>query len=312
MDWRNITMFPEFILLGLSRDQGLKSILFSIFFSVYIITLLGNISMLLLIIRDTHLHTPMYFFLGQLSFLDTCYSSVVSPKMLVNFLSEDTSISFFGCAVQMYFFVALGTTECFLLAVMAYDRYVAICKPLFYIIIMTKPLCVSFVAASYLGGVLHSAIYIKYTFELHFCKSHAIDHFFCDIPPLLELSCIDTTHIQHLLFGFSGSISMACLLVITISYILIISSILKICSPTSRMQTFSTCSSHITSVIMLFGTLLFMYVRPQTSYNSSQDRMISVYYTIILPFLNPFIYSIRNESVKTSFRKALGVMRNIQ
>ncbi|XP_053325485.1 olfactory receptor-like protein OLF1 [Spea bombifrons] len=305
MDWSNRTVLHTFTLLGFTKNEQLNVLLFLVFFFIYIITLLGNISMLLLITKDIHLHTPMYFFLGQLSFLDSCYSSVISPKMLVNFLCKDTSISSFGCAAQMFFFVALGTAECFLLALMAYDRYVAICKPLSYIVIMTRPFCIFLVAGAYIGGFLHSVIYVKSTFELPFCKSHDINHFFCDVLPLLKLSCIDTTYIEALLFAFTGSIGMSCLVVIIISYMVIISSVLNIQSAEGRMQTFSTCTSHITAVSIYFGTILFMYLRPHSSYNSNQDRVISVFYTIIIPFLNPIIYSIRNKSVKIALKKAL-------
>ncbi|KAM8960694.1 olfactory receptor 5T17-like [Pelodytes ibericus] len=312
MNWNNGTLFREFTLLGFTHDQTLNIYLFLIFFSTYVMTLLGNISMVLLINQDCNLHTPMYFFLSQLSFLDTCYSSVVSPKMLVNFLSEDTSISFFGCAAQLFFFVALGTTECFLLAVMAYDRYVAIGKPLFYIVIMVKPLCVLFVVGSYIGGLLHSAIYVNCTFRLPFCKSREIDHFFCDVPPILKISCIDTTFIEILLFAFTGSIGMSCLIVIIVSYLLIVSSILKIHSSKGRMQTYSTCASHLTAVSMYFGTILFMYLRPHSSYNSSQDKVISVFYTVVIPLLNPIIYSVRNKNVIKALRKVFYVTNGTQ
>ncbi|KAM4707095.1 olfactory receptor-like protein OLF1 [Discoglossus pictus] len=260
---------------------------------------------MMLIRRDTRLHKPMYFFLGHLSFLDTCYSSVISPKMLMNFLQVISSISFFGCATQSFFFVALGSAECILLAGMAYDRYVAICNPLLYVVIMTRPLCFWLVAGSYIGGFLHSIIYVSFTFKLPFCKSHEIDHFFCDIPQLLKLSCVDTTYIEILLFAFTGSIGMSCLILITVSYVLIMSSILKMTTVERRMQTFSTCASHLTAVNIFYGTILFIYLRPQSMYNTNQDRVVSVFYTIIIPMLNPLIYSVRNKEVKLSLRQVL-------
>ncbi|XP_053325473.1 olfactory receptor-like protein OLF1 [Spea bombifrons] len=307
MDWSGNISFPEFSLLGFTQNEESTFPLFCIFFFMYIITLLTNIFMVVLIKTFNHLHTPMYFFLGQLSFLDTCYSSVISPRMLINFFTKDRSISITGCAAQMYFFVALGSTESFFLAAMSYDRYVAVCKPLLYIVTMTKPTCISLIVVSYVIGLLHSLIYVIYIFKLPFCKSHGIDHFFCDVLPLLKLSCSDTTLIEILLFTFTGSICMSCLLLIVVSYLLIISTILKIRSAKGRIQTFSTCTSHITVVSIYFGTILFMYLRPREKYKSNQDVVISVFYTIVIPLLNPIIYSVRNREVKTAIRKALGL-----
>lgn len=295
----------KFILLGFTKDPQQKLCLFSVFLSSYMLTLLGNLVMVFLIIMDDHLHKPMYFFLGQLSFLDTCYSSVISAKMLIDLLNEDTSISFNGCAAQMYFFVALGSAESFLLAAMAYDRYVAICNPLCYIMIMSRSLCIWFVAACYFGGFLHSGIYVICIFRLPFCESNEVHHFFCDVPPLLKLACVDTSYIEILLFAFTGTICMSCLIMIFVSYTLIISTILNIRATKKRTQTFSTCASHFTAVSIYFGTILFMYLKPKTKIDSHLDRVVSVFYTVVIPLLNPIIYSIRNRDVKIAMKRVL-------
>ncbi|XP_030043867.1 olfactory receptor 1020-like [Microcaecilia unicolor] len=261
--------------------------------------------MILVIRLIPHLHTPMYFFISNLSFLDTCYSCVIAPKMLVNFLVENPTISISGCATQLYFYVALGTTECFLLAVMAYDRYAAIYNPLLYSTKMSKRLCLQLVVLSYIGGFLHSSIYIITTFQLPFCKSNEISHFFCDILPLLKLSCVSTKTIEILLYTFTGSISMSCLIIILVSYLCILSTILKISSGEGRKKAFSTCASHVTAVTLFYGTISFMYLRPSSSYSEEQDKVVAVIYTFITPMLNPLIYSVRNKEVKAAFSKIL-------
>nr|XP_033780561.1 olfactory receptor 1102-like isoform X2 [Geotrypetes seraphini]XP_033780562.1 olfactory receptor 1102-like isoform X2 [Geotrypetes seraphini] len=258
--------------------------------------------MILLIWFTPRLHTAMYFFLSNLSVVDTCYSSVIAPKMLVGFFVKRTAISFSGCATQLYFFVTFGTTECFLLAAMAYDRYVAICNPLLYVVIMSKRLCLQLVVSSYIGGLLHAMIHAVATFHLPFCKSNEIGHFFCDVPPLLKISCISTEINEILLFTFTGSITLGCLIVILVSYLYILASILKISSGEGRQKTFSTCASHITAVIIFYGTIAFMYLRPSSSYSVEQDKVVAVFYTLVIPMLNPLIYSVRNKDVKGSIK----------
>ncbi|XP_030043387.1 olfactory receptor 5I1-like [Microcaecilia unicolor] len=261
--------------------------------------------MILVIRFIPHLHTPMYFFISNLSFVDTCHSSVIAPQMLVNFLVANPTISFSGCATQLYFYAALGTTECLLLAVMAYDRYAAIYNPLLYSTKMSKRLCLQLVVLSYIGGFLHSCIYVISAVHLPYCKSNEINHFFCDLPPLLKLSCVSTKTIETLLNTFTGSISMCCLLIIFVSYFCILSTILKISSGEGRKKAFSTCASHITAVTLFYGTISFMYVRPSSSYSMEQDKVVAVIYTVIIPMLNPLIYSIRNKEVKIALRKFL-------
>ncbi|XP_029435460.1 olfactory receptor 1020-like [Rhinatrema bivittatum] len=261
--------------------------------------------MILVIRLEPRLHTAMYFFLSSLSFVDICYSSVIAPKMLSDFLDESPTISFSGCATQLYFFVALGTTECFLLAVMAYDRYAAIYNPLLYSTTMSRRLCLQLVVVSFIGGFLHSSIYVTATFHLPSCKTNEIGHFFCDILPFLKLSCVTSKIIEILLFVFTASISLSCLLIILASYFCILSTILKISSGGGRQKALSTCASHITVVILFYGTISFMYLRPSTSYSVEQDKVVSLIYTSITPMLNPLIYSVRNKEVKAALRKML-------
>ncbi|XP_069510312.1 olfactory receptor 5T7-like [Ambystoma mexicanum] len=301
-EWRNGTAIAEFILLGFTDDPHMKLLLFLVFLAVYLTTLIGNVGMIILIRIVPCLQTPMYFFLSNLSFVDTCYVSCISPQLLVNFLVQIPSISIAGCAAQMYFSVAFGTAECVLLAAMAIDRYVAICNPLLYCIIMNVKHCAQLVVVSYLIGFLHPIIYVASVFQLPFCKSNRISHFFCDIPPLLKISCSDTRFIENLLFVFTGSIAMSGLIAIIVSYLYILSTILKISSTTGRKKTFSTCASHLTAVIVFYGTILFMYLRPSSSYAMDQDRVVSVFYTIVIPLLNPMIYSVRNREVKEALR----------
>ncbi|XP_029431646.1 olfactory receptor 1019-like [Rhinatrema bivittatum] len=299
----NFTLLREFLLLGFTSSPQQQMVLFVGFLVMYLITLLGNLGIFLVIKIESRLHTPMYFFLGNLAFIDLWYSSVTAPKMLVDFLSEDTSISYLGCATQLYFFVALACTECILLAVMAYDRYVAICKPLHYAVIMTKIVCIQMIASSYIGGFLYSLLQTGSTFRLSFCGSHEIDHFFCDIPPLLKLSCTNTYINEIVLPTFAASVTFSAVLVISVSYIYILSSIFRIRSAEGRRKAFSTCASHFVCVILFYGTIIFMYLRPTSSYSLEQDRVVSVVYTQVIPMLNPLIYSLRNKEVKAALRR---------
>ncbi|XP_029430864.1 olfactory receptor 1020-like [Rhinatrema bivittatum] len=302
---RNQTSMTEFILLGLTDDSELQIVLFSVFLLAYIITLLGNIGIIVLIRLDPHFHTPMYFFLSNLSFTDLCYSSVITPNMLINFLLARKAISFHGCAMQMYLFGASVTIECFLLGVMAYDRYIAICNPLLYPVIMSRRVCHQLVAGAYTGGLLNAIIHTSSTFQLSFCRSNVINHFYCDVPPLLKLSCSNTFINEILMFTFGGFAEMSSLLIIVVSYTYIISTILRIQSAEGRHKAFSTCASHLTAVSLFYGTIIFMYLRPPSSYSLEQDRVASVFYTVVIPMLNPMIYSLRNKEVKRSLRRLI-------
>ncbi|XP_075449287.1 olfactory receptor 8U3-like [Ascaphus truei] len=302
--WNN-TYFKEFILLGLTDNPKLEIILFVLFLIFYIITLLGNIGIIVAIRADSRLHTPMYFFLNNLSFLDLCFATIITPKTLVNFLSETKSISYNECALQMFFFAASVTTECFLLGVMAYDRYVAICNPLLYSVIMSNKVCIQLVAGAYTLGYLNSTLHTICTFRLPFCKTNKIDHFYCDVPPLLKLSCIDTTMNEILMFIFGGFTETSSLTAIIVSYSYIISTILRIRSAQGRKKAFSTCASHLVVVTIFYGTILFMYLRPSSSYSMNQDRVASVFYSVVVPMLNPLIYSLRNNEVAQALKKSV-------
>lgn len=300
---QNVTEATIFILLGFTDDFELQVFLFLLFLAIYLFTLIGNFGLVVLVIGDSRLHNPMYYFLSVLSFLDACYSTVVTPKMLVNFLEENKSISFLGCATQMLLFVTLGTTECFLLAAMAYDRYVAIYNPLLYAVTMSPRVYVTLIIASYAGGVLHGAIHTVATFSLSFCGSNETRHVFCDIPPLLALSCSDTHTNELLLLYLVGLIEIITILIVLISYGFILFAILNMHSAESRRKVFSTCGSHLTGVSIYHGTILFSYMRPSSSYASNHDMVVSIFYTIVIPMLNPIIYSLRNKDVKDAMKK---------
>ncbi|KAM5248379.1 uncharacterized protein ACOB6Z_010537 [Ctenodactylus gundi] len=302
---RNMTEVAVFTLTGFTDDFDLQVFLFFLFLAIYTFTLIGNLGLVVLVVSDSRLHKPMYYFLSVLSFLDACYSTVVTPKMLVNFLIENKTISFFGCATQMLLFVTFGTTECFLLAAMAYDRYVAIYNPLLYSVSMAPRVYVPLILASYVGGIAHATVHTVATFTLSFCGPNEIRHIFCDIPPLLAISCSDTRLNQLLLFYFVGSIEIVTILIVLVSYGFILLAILRMRSVDGRRKVFSTCGSHLTGVSIYHGTILFMYVRPSSSYALQHDMVVSVFYTVVIPMLNPVIYSWRNKDVKDAVKNFL-------
>ncbi|XP_006133598.3 olfactory receptor 8U9-like [Pelodiscus sinensis] len=304
MEVGNCSMATEFILSGLTDRPELQVPLFVLFLLIYVITLVGNGGMILLITTDARLHTPMYFFLQSLSFCDFCYSSTIAPEMLQNFFTERKSISYTACALQMYFFISFADTQCLLLAVMAYDRYVAICNPLLYTVTMSTQLCNRLVAGVCVVGLVDSMIHTCLTFRLLFCHSNVINHFFCDIPPLLALSSSDTHINEIVIFAFECIINVNSAVTILLSYVWIISTILQTRSAEGRRKAFSTCASHLTTVVILYGTDLFMYFRPSSSYSMETDKITSVFYTLVIPMLNPLIYSLRNREVKDALRKA--------
>ncbi|XP_077177054.1 olfactory receptor 5AS1-like [Paroedura picta] len=301
----NHTDVIEFILMGFTDREDIKDALFVLFLAIYIATLVGNIGIFVLIWISPCLHTPMYFFLNNLAFLDLSYSSAIIPKMLANFLAARKTISLTGCIAQMYLFVCFADAECLLLAAMAYDRYQAICNPLLYPALMSRKLCICLVAGCYLTGSMSSLVHTCFTFHLSFCSSKVINHFFCDIPPLLALSCSNTHINEILLFALCGSIQMSTFLVILLSYFCILCTILRIQSSEGRHKAFSTCTSHLTGVAFFYGTLLFTYLRPSSSYALDTDKIISVFYTIVFPMVNPLIYSLRNKDVKNALKKTL-------
>ncbi|XP_039731653.1 olfactory receptor-like protein OLF1 [Pteropus medius] len=302
----NSTLVTEFILLGFSTRPELQIVLFLAFLTLYGIILLANIGLMMLIRIDPRLQTPMYFFLSNLSFVDLCYSSAIVPKMLVNFLSENKSISYYGCALQFYFFCAFADTESFILAAMAYDRYVAICNPLLYTGVMSRGICIWLIVLSYIGGNMSSLVHTIFAFILQYCDKNVINHFFCDLPPLLKLSCTDTSVNEWLLSTYGSSVEIICFIIIITSYAFILHSVFKIRSSSGRKKSFSTCASHLISVAIYQGTLLFIYSRPSYLYSPNIDKFISVFYTVIIPVLNPLIYSLRNKDVKDATKKAIG------
>ncbi|XP_073206645.1 olfactory receptor 5W2-like [Lepidochelys kempii] len=305
MEEGNHSEVTEFILSGLTDRPELQVPLFGVFLLIYGITLVGNGGMILLITIDPRLHTPMYFFLRNLSFCDLCLSSIISPKMQMNFLTERKNISFTACTVQMYLSIVFGDVECLLLAVMAYDRYVAICNPLLYTVTLSRQLCKQLVAGVYAVGVVDSMLNTCFTFRLSFCSSNIINNFFCDIPPLLALSCSQTRINEIVMFVLTSCITVISFVTVLLSYVYITSTILQIHSAEGRHKAFSTCTFHLTAVVLFYGTLLFMYLRPTSSYSMDIDKVASVFYTLVIPMLNPLIYSLRNTEVKDALRKAM-------
>ncbi|XP_051822124.1 olfactory receptor 5F1-like [Antechinus flavipes] len=305
MSGKNHTTVTEFILLGLTDSSELQVILFVLFLVIYTLTAVGNIGMIVLIILDSRLHTPMYFFLSNLSFTDVCYSSTIAPKMLADLMSKRKTISFAGCFLQMYVFIALATTESILFGLMAYDRYVAICNPLLYTVTMSRTVCLKMVAGAYTAGLLNSMINTSYLSSLSFCGSNVIHHFFCDSPPLFKISCSDT-HMNESIFSMCAGINMVgTVLIIFTSYIYILVSIMRMHSREGRHKAFSTCASHLTAIILFYSTAIFTYLRPSSSYSLNQDKVASVFYTMVIPMLNPLIYSLRNKEVKKALKNVI-------
>ncbi|XP_078234173.1 olfactory receptor 5V1-like [Pogona vitticeps] len=299
----NETVLTEFLLMGFSSLKELQLFLFLVFLVTYICTLVGNIFILTIASLDPQLHTPMYFFLGNLSFLDICYTTTNVPQMLVHLLSERKCITYAGCVIQLYFFISFVGTECILLAAMAYDRFVAICHPLNYTVIMRKTFCLQLAGVSWASGFLNSALHTYFTFRLPFCGVNQLNYFFCDIPPLLKLSCGDTSLNEIILLVVGVFIGWAPFICIVLSYAYIISTVLKIRSTEGRIKVFTTCSSHLTIVLLYYGSSIFTYVRPISTYSLEKDRLISVLYSIVTPMLNPLIYTLRNKDIKDALKK---------
>ncbi|XP_074826001.1 olfactory receptor 10C1-like [Natator depressus] len=300
---RKNTSMTEFVILGFSDHPDMNPVLFLVFLCIYIITVLGNIVIIIIISVDPVLHIPMYFFLRTLSFLEICYTSVTLPKILANLVSESKTMPFASCAIQMYFFLFFGVTECFLLASMAYDRYSAICNPLHYTAIMNKRVCIQLTGGSYICGTLAAMGHTTFVFTLPFCGSNVINHFFCEIQPVLKLVCGDTSWIEILIILGAAFVLMMPFMLILVSYICIISTILKIRSTEGRRRAFSTCSSHLIVVTMFYGTALVMYVRPKSSFSPDVNKLLSLFYSVVTPILNPIIYSLRNKEMKGALRK---------
>ncbi|XP_058544979.1 olfactory receptor 5L1-like [Neofelis nebulosa] len=303
MGTENCSGVTEFILLGFAEAPELRVALFSVFLLIYGVTVLGNLGMMAVIQVSCHLHTPMYFFLSHLSFVDFCYSTVIVPKMLTNTLNEDKAISFLGCTVQFYLFCTCVVSEVFLLAVMAYDRFVAICNPLLYMVTMSRNLCVELVSCCYLCGMVCSLIHLCLALEIPSYTSNVIDHYFCDLPPLLSLACSDVTMNELLLYIVATFNEITTIVIILTSYLLILITILRMHSAEGRHKAFSTCASHLTAILVFHGTILFTYCRPSSGNSMDTDKVATVFYTVVIPMLNPLIYSLRNKDVKEALRK---------
>lgn len=299
----NCSSLTKFIFLGITTNNESKITLFTMFLLVYLINFLANLGMITLIRLDPRLHTPMYFFLSHLSFCDLCYSTAVGPKMLVDMFATHKSIPFYGCALQFLIFCIFADSECLLLAVMAFDRYQAISNPLLYTVNMSNKVCSLLMAGVYLVGVTDALIHTTLAFRLCFCGSNEINHFFCDLPPLFILSCSDIQLNELALFTVFGFIELSTVSGVLVSYCYIILSVLKMPSAEGRLKAFSTCTSHLTAVAIFQGTMLFMYFRPSSSYSLDQDKMTSLFYTLVIPMLNPLIYSLRNKDVKQALVK---------
>uniref|UniRef100_A0A8D1ATZ5 Olfactory receptor n=1 Tax=Sus scrofa TaxID=9823 RepID=A0A8D1ATZ5_PIG len=298
-----MTQISEFILLGFGDLHGLQYLLFGIFLTTYVVTLMGNIIILIVVLADHSLHTPMYFFLGHFSFLEIGYTTTIEPMMLRTLLSAHVPISFPDCANQFYFFAALVATECFLLAVMSYDRFIAICNPLYYSRIMDHWRCFQLAGACWVAGFLAPILLMVLIFQLTFCAANEIDHFFCDLKPIMKLACTDTQVAEMTSFICTSLFALGPFLLTLASYTHIISTILKIPSITGKQRAFSTCSSHLTVVGLYYGTLGIVYGFPSGHQSEDLLKLLSLLYTVLTPALNPIIYTLRNRDVKVALRK---------
>ncbi|XP_032043819.1 olfactory receptor-like protein COR4 [Aythya fuligula] len=302
----NCTPVTTFSLTGLTDDPGAQAALFLLFLLIYIVTILANLGMLTLIVASPRLHTPMYYFLGNLAFVDLCSSTAITPKLLADFLSEKKLVTYAGCVAQVFIFDILGVTEGFLLAMMAYDRYMAICHPLLYSVTMSSKCCFQLVTCSYLLGLTNGVGQTIGMLRLSFCSSSVIDHFFCDISPLISLSTSDTTFNQIMLRTLASLFGVSSGVVVLLSYIAIISTILSIRSAEGKCKAFSTCTSHLAVVSIFYGTSIFMYLKA----SSRDDKRAAVLYTVVTPMLNPLIYSLRNQEVKEALRRLTKMKRS--
>ena len=302
---KNSTVVTEFIFAGITDDPQLQIPLFLVFTLIYLLTLVGNLGVITLILLDSRLHTPMYFFLSNLALVDFGYSTAVTPKVMAGFLTGDKVISYEACAAQLYFFGSFLSVETFLLALMAYDRHAAVCKPLRYTNIMTPRVCAWTVIGSYVLGFLVASVHTWNAFSLSFCRSNVIDHFFCDPTPLLALSCSDNNRSEMVLFLLVGFNVLFSNLVILV-YLFIFVTILRMRSSGGHQKAFSTCASHLTAVFIFYGTGSFMYFQPGSHHSRSTDKAASVFYAIVIPMLNPLSYSLRNKEVKGALKKLWG------
>ncbi|XP_063084599.1 olfactory receptor 8K3-like isoform X2 [Cavia porcellus] len=311
MEELNLTVVTEFILLGITDRPELQAPLFALFLIIYLTSLVGNLGMVILTQVDSRLQTPMYFFLRCLAIADLGYSTAVGPKMLQNFIVDQNTIPYYCCAMQLAFFLLFISCELFILAAMSYDRYVAICRPLLYNIIMSQKVCWVLMATSYLYCTFESLLVTVKVFTLSFCRSNVIGHFYCDNLPLLSLACSDTHEAEVIILFLSALNLISSLLIIFSSYLLILIAILRMNSAEGRRKAFSTCGSHLTVVTVFYGTLIFMYVQPKSSHSFDTDKVASIFYTLVIPMLNPLIYSLRNKDVKYALQRSQRKLCNI-
>ncbi|XP_031226749.1 olfactory receptor 8K5-like [Mastomys coucha] len=305
MGQKNTTSVPGFILMGITQSTELQLPLFGVFFIIYAVTVMGNLGMIILTKLDSHLQTPMYFFIRHLAFIDLGNSTVICPKMLVDFVMDDKTISFYECAIQLSFFLMFIISEFFILSAMAYDRYVAICNPLLYSVIMSQRLCHILVGIPYLYSTFQALLFTSKIFTLTFCGSNIISHFYCDDVFLLPMLCSNAEEIQLLIILFSSLNLISSLLVVLGSYVLILLAICRMHSAEGRRKAFSTCGSHLTVVVVFYATLFFMYLQPKSTHSLENDKIASVFYTLVIPMINPLIYSLRNKEVKNAFYRVL-------
>uniref|UniRef100_A0A8C2LWL4 Olfactory receptor 2A12 n=3 Tax=Cricetulus griseus TaxID=10029 RepID=A0A8C2LWL4_CRIGR len=306
---QNQSWVSEFILLGFSSDPTTNSILFTVFLLIYLSSVMGNGLIIMLVCMDTQLHTPMYFFLCILSLLDIGYVTTTMPQMLVHLLADSQAISFAGCWLQMYVFGALGITECIFFVVMAYDRYVAICHPLRYTVILNWGLCIQLAAGSWISGFFFSALHTFFTMSLPYCGPNRVNHYFCEGPSVRSLACMDTHIIEMIDLVLSVFVVVTPICLIVASYIHIAKAILKIKSTQGRCKAFSTCASHLTVVTFFYGSSTYIYMRPNSSYSPERDKQISLFYNAFTALLNPVVYSLRNKDIKRAFLKVMGHSR---
>ncbi|XP_049718115.1 olfactory receptor 8K3-like [Elephas maximus indicus] len=311
MDKHNLTVLNEFILKGIADCPELQAPLFGLFLIIYMISVVGNLGIIILTKMDSKLQSPMYFFLRHLAITDFGDSTTVGPKMLVNFVVNENTISYYFCAIQLAFFITFLNSEFFILSAMSYDRYVAICNPLLYTVIMSQRTCWVLVSITYLYSTFVSVLITTKIFNLSFCGYSVIRHFYCDGLPLVSLLCSNTLEIKLILLALAALDLISSLLIVLVSYIPIIVAILRMNSAEGRHKAFSTCGSHLTVVVMFYGTLIFMYVQPKSSHSFDTDKVASIFYTLVIPMLNPLIYSLRNKDVKYALHRTLGQLCNL-
>ncbi|XP_077170433.1 olfactory receptor 10A7-like [Paroedura picta] len=305
MKWRNQTLVKEFILIGFSSMPKGELLLFPLLLVIYLATVAGNLLIIYVILVDAALQSPMYFFLRNLAFIEICFTLDTVPQMLINLLVKEKSISFVGCAIQMCCFFYFGCAECFILAAMSYDRYVAICNPLYYATVINRTFCYKLLGGVWMIGIPVALLQAVWIFNLPFCGHNKVNHFFCDAPPVLKLVCTDTYQYEMQAIASTFVFLMFPCILILISYINIISTILKMPTVGGRRKAFSTCSSHLIVVTLFYGSASLVYLRPKSNYSPEIKKILSLFYTVITPMLNPFVYALRNSEMRESLKRTL-------